>query len=1140
MTDTPKTAAETPKEPEEPFVLTPEILAYENRRNDLIISAGVLLFAFFLGSFRDNHPDIPLRLATGRVIAESGIPDHDPFTYGAPADKKWVNPTWLFDRALWGVWDNLGDVAAGVMKALCGAIAVLPLLFIRRAGPTLWWTAFCAFLAGAGISPRVYLGPEVVSLVMVSLTLLLWYAARNTGRQWLLWISVPAAVLWANVDPSVFLGALVLLALGVGEIVQAFLNRSMTYGERPATVADGVQTIIAAALVWVASAATPYGGGTLKYPIEWFTKVLPQASHAEREFFGWNSILNAVQEGVEDTTFFNRLLDAKLSYAETAWVILIVGAAASFFLNFNRFSTPRLLLTLLGVALPVLASRYIGPSALLLATVLSLNGQEAFLDAFGSTPRVTRGWVLWSQVGRMATIVGLFIALIIAPTGRFVPVTMGLFGFGFAANTFADEESCKLVQDAGFKGRNFIPSAVRLPAMLAYETPSLKYFIDSRWQLFADPPSGGGSSPLEEYTAVQNTLMGREEPKKEIWEPFFRKYNITYMLFDPWRTVNLQALRAWYPNVRTLLVKDRISLVVNGNLPAGDPDKAIADRMMMHSNALVFNPPPTPKDGSPAGLQAPPMEARMVGAPTVIDWLWRYRYSTPSGVTAAGLMSLAPFRLEMPGALFQALHEVRKGINEQPDNPLARARLGAIYEQIYALEAQATDIGLDKRFQTEQKRLKEIEAQTKKKAPDDGKAAKKEEKAAPKKEDKAEDPKAAKRNDKAGKEADLPVAHGPLRPVESRRFLPLRHFQMMTAYREAVRAFTPEGFNKYLFREDPMIPTTELVALGQRAAMNGYLDAGLEIYQLAQKRTADPEARERLASEISRLQQKIEETSAKIEQAISDLQKQLQEKAPEILAQTDLLGQKMQYYRNNGMPLKSLQLFEAASPTNPELEGARVGAVEMYLELGLAEKAQENLNLLAPGALPRKGDLQYLNAQVLLAAGQYDAAKGQYEQAITEIRNARIQKGLDAVDGILRGSAFLAPTQQGLTGPVVSREEVVNELSREARLSFELGLLLIEMGKPKDALKAFVSALEAFPRATIYRPIMDYYVELMKRAGMSDAKLPPDPPVYVLDDDLVVKFDPAADAKQPVKPADAPKTEAKKPETAPKKDAKGK
>ena len=330
--------AEKPKEPEEPFVLTPEILAYENRRNDLIISAGVLLFAFFLGSFRDNHPDIPLRLATGQKIAEGGIPKTDPFTFGAPADKQWVNPSWLFDRLLFGVWDTLGDSAAGVIKALCGALAVLPLLFIRHKGPTLWWTAFCAFLAGAGIAPRVYLGPEVVSLVMVSLTMMFWFASKQSGRQWLLWLTVPAGVLWSNVDPSVFIGALVLLALGIGEVVQSILARSLTFGEKPATIASGVQTIVAGVLVFLTSAATPYAQGTLLFPIEWFTKVLPQASYAEREFFGWNGILTAVRQGVEDTSFFNRLLDAKLSYAETGWVVLIVGSAASFFLNFNRLT----------------------------------------------------------------------------------------------------------------------------------------------------------------------------------------------------------------------------------------------------------------------------------------------------------------------------------------------------------------------------------------------------------------------------------------------------------------------------------------------------------------------------------------------------------------------------------------------------------------------------------------------------------------------------------------------------------------------------------------------------------------------------------------------------------------------------------
>src|SRR5262249_41862347 len=133
----------------------------------------------------------------------------------------------------------------------------------------------------------------------------------------------------------------------------------------------------------------------------------------------------------------------------------------------------------------------------------------------------------------------------------------------------------------------------------------------------------------------------------------------------------------------------------------------------IHSNKLAFNPPPAKE-----GATTPSTEARMVGAPTVIDWLWRYRYSTPPGVNTAALMPIGLFRLEQPGALFQALQEVRRGINEQPDNPLARARLAVTYDQIYDLESQAADIGLDKRFQAEQKRVKLLEEETKKKGAD--------------------------------------------------------------------------------------------------------------------------------------------------------------------------------------------------------------------------------------------------------------------------------------------------------------------------------------------------------------------------------------------------------------------------------------
>jgi tetratricopeptide (TPR) repeat protein len=256
-----------------------------------------------------------------------------------------------------------------------------------------------------------------------------------------------------------------------------------------------------------------------------------------------------------------------------------------------------------------------------------------------------------------------------------------------------------------------------------------------------------------------------------------------------------------------------------------------------------------------------------------------------------------------------------------------------------------------------------------------------------------------------------------------------------------------------------------------------------------------------------------------------------------MVGQTEVLFQRMQAYRSVGMPLKALTIFEDASPNNPEIEGARVAAVEMYLELGFAEKAQEQLSLLGPNALPRKGDLQYLNAQVLLAAGQYDSARAQMEQSLAEIRGNRIEKGLNIMDGLLRGSPFLAPSQQGLTGPLMGGGEIFSELVREAQLNFELGLLDIEMGKPKEAIKAFTASIDAYPRLIHYRPIMEFYIDKMVKAGISDAKLPPEPPIYVADDDLAIKFPPAPEPAKGAKANGDEKKPAAKRDAAKKADA---
>lgn len=92
--------AAAPPAPPPPEPLTPERAAAENRRNDLFIIGAVLVTSFLLGSFRITDTDLWLRLKTGWLIDQQGVPKSDTFAYSTE-NQPWVNPSWLFD---WGLY----------------------------------------------------------------------------------------------------------------------------------------------------------------------------------------------------------------------------------------------------------------------------------------------------------------------------------------------------------------------------------------------------------------------------------------------------------------------------------------------------------------------------------------------------------------------------------------------------------------------------------------------------------------------------------------------------------------------------------------------------------------------------------------------------------------------------------------------------------------------------------------------------------------------------------------------------------------------------------------------------------------------------------------------------------------------------
>jgi hypothetical protein len=169
--------------------------------------AALLGFAAIAGLFRARAYDLFWHLAAGRwIVAHGRLPRTDPFRFssgGAP----WVDHEWLFQVAAYGV-ERLGGLP-GLVLARCAAAVVLAWLLLaglRRSGVPRAWAVPVVLAAVLGARPRMFLRPELVTLVALAFLLSLLQAWRRArpGRPRLAWAGAMIALVlvWANAHPG--------------------------------------------------------------------------------------------------------------------------------------------------------------------------------------------------------------------------------------------------------------------------------------------------------------------------------------------------------------------------------------------------------------------------------------------------------------------------------------------------------------------------------------------------------------------------------------------------------------------------------------------------------------------------------------------------------------------------------------------------------------------------------------------------------------------------------------------------------------------------------------------------------------------------------------------------------------------------
>lgn len=1083
-----------PPEPE--FELSPEILRYENRRNDLVIAIGVLAMAFFLGALREGSSDFFLRLHSGRLIAATfpTVPKTDSLSYTAEG-QPWLNPYWLFDWSAFQMFDKVGPTYLVVLKTILGAAAALCLLSIRHAGPTLWWTTLCVMLAAVSWSTRLIVAPDVVSVLLLTLLLLLWHQAKYAGRFSLLYAAIPLTVLWANVDMTFLLAPAVLLLWAIGETAQLALPKSLEFGSSRLAIAKIGQVLLIAGLALLgAGLLNPYGFAIVKFPFDWFTQILPNVDPIDLRLASWHRL--------DPNVFLDELGRWRAPWDRHAWALLAFLALGSFFLNYTNLSISRLLTVLLAIALPLVAFRFMMPSGALLAVALALNGQEFFLQTWGAEPRIERGWVLWSQIGRALTILLVFAGCFAAFTGRIQGV-VGRFGFGVMEERFM-ADTVDWLNEIKPKGNAFV-LADRGAAYYGYMQPAAKTFLDGRWQIF------GAVWP--EYRAAREALI---KNKPELWKPIFDKYKITHVVVEP-PLVNrdprgAELLYSLLNAKELTLLKVTDQAEVFGRLD--DPlDKEMVERHRLDANETVFR----------AERTLPDLQSRPVIAPSIFDfdWVWRQRELVPAGYSSARMLATnmllqnAPplASLKDPGATFLAIEQYRKALVGNPDHGDSHLEMAMAYQRLYFnFEGRALAQNERARLKLRQQKLDEAEKLRRSK---DAKTS-------------AESrvlPQVRLDPDSEPVMIQPPVAlfQSPYQVLAA-----LRHYQIMSALQNAVAA-APKSFKVHML-------------MFQYCAACRYQD--LALHHLKQAiQFAEKEIQENLTS--------------KYLGPLEDDVARLREQYDSALAQAEAAGQTWQpidlamfaFYR---LGLPKLALDEnlegsASNPFSPEMAQRAATVGELYLMLGQSEKAQARFTTAQSQQQQQRaqpGQIEYYMSIVALLNGNYKVARENLELAIAKLRDERGRKGIDNFEGRLRAGILVERMMPGQSKHV--GEDYVNALQsqlREAEYELLLGLCRIEMGEPQRAVEAFSAALKAYPRFAC-RAVIAYYWPML-----TDKPLPPEQPYYdEIEGELDARFalaavEPDSKAAKPDPPTNAAKskdkpaiTNAEKPATEKKSD----
>ena len=559
-----------------------------------------------------------------------------------------------------------------VIKGLLLVAMVGVLILTRHPGPTLWWTAVVAVTIILAMGDRLTFSPEIASLVFLGVAFWILHSFQS-GRTWAVWLLVPLELVWVNVDSLFPLGIVLGVIVLLGHVASQAFGRS-----DPAGVPRNGKALAGALglSVLATTFGNPFGPRAWMVSFDGTREMLgriPYAAASLAALCGSDAqwVIDARVRGNElrilapDLTTpltlgFVRMI-REFSVPSILTVLLIVLAVVSFLMNRRRFQVTRLLVLLLFLGMFLIAHRYMALVAMAAGVILCLNGQEWYLDRFGTEPRITRGWLIWSQVGRAVTILAMVGVAIVGITGRIGAAGGGEFGVGIQWVKF-DLETGKFLRDANLKGNTLNTVPLQGNLLLWSNYPAKKVFLDGRVELHKDR--------LVEFDALKRAIRDNLE---DIWQPALDQHNISHVILNisPFAddVTFLKTYQKLRVNPRWKLVHRDSSTAIFGRVDLPDGHALAADAEWFAQNSL--DPARLVYQENSTRIPDPPIP---VTPPTFIDRIWQTRRIPSTQAFIAGHYLNPELSTSGPSATIPiiptencilAIRHVRQGLAKQ-------------------------------------------------------------------------------------------------------------------------------------------------------------------------------------------------------------------------------------------------------------------------------------------------------------------------------------------------------------------------------------------------------------------------------------------------------------------------------------------